>query len=111
MAIVQTASFYDFQEAFRRMDRQSQFTYSGLRGLFDHLEQLSDAIGEPVELDVIAICCDYSEETFRDVANNYDIDLSECEDDDEIRETVLDYLSDHTVVAWSDDGTVVYGCF
>ena len=111
MAIVQTASFYDFQEAFRRMDRQSQYTYAGLRGLFEHLDQLSEDIGEPIELDVIAICCDYNEETFNDVANNYGIDLSECEDDDAIRETVLDYLNDHTMVAWSDDDTVVYGCF
>jgi hypothetical protein len=111
MAIVQTASFYDFQEAFRRMDRQSQYTYAGLRGLFDYLEQLSEDIGEPIELDVIALCCDYNEDSFLDVARNYDIDLSDCEDDDDIRETVLDYLNDNTVVAWPDDETVIYGCF
>lgn len=111
MAIVQTASFYDFQEAFRRMDRQSQYTYAGLRGLFDYLEQLSDDIGEPIELDVIALCCDYNEDSFLAVARNYDIDLSDCDDDDAIRETVLDYLNDNTVVAWSDDDSVVYAAF
>jgi hypothetical protein len=113
MATVQTASFYDFQEAFRRMGRENQYTYAGLRGLFEYLDELSEDMGEPIELDVISLCCDYSEETFEDVARNYKIDLSECEDDDEdaIRETVLDYLNDHTVVAWSDDDTVVYAAF
>jgi hypothetical protein len=111
MAIIQTVSFFDFQNAFESMDRDSQFSYAGLRGLFEYLDQLSEDTGESVELDVIAICCDYTEETFNDAANNYNIDLSECEDDEEIREVVLDYLNDHTVVAWSDDNTVVYGCF
>ena len=112
MAIVQTTSFYEFRSAFEDMGRDNKFTYAGLRGLFEYLDELSEETGEPIELDVIAICCDYSEETFEDVANNYGIDLSECEDDDDaIRETVLDYLTDHTVVAWSDDDTVVYAAF
>jgi hypothetical protein len=111
MAIVQTLTFRGFQEAFRRMDRQTQFTSEALRGLFNHLEQLSDDTGQDVALDVIAICCDYNEDSFLDVARNYDIDISECADDDEIRETVLDYLNDETMVAWSDDDTVVYAAF
>lgn len=111
VAIVQTASFYDFRNAFERMNRANQFSRDGLAGLFEHLEQLSEDIGQDVELDVIAICCDYNEDSFLDVARNYDIDLSDCEDDDEIRETVLDYLNDHTMVAWADNDTVVYVCF
>ena len=111
MAIVQTVSFYEFHNAFMRAGREAQYSYQGLRGLFDHLEQLSEDIGQDVELDVVAICCDYTEGTFKAVASDYGIDLSECEDDDEIRETVLDYLQDNTRVAWSDDDTVVYACF
>jgi hypothetical protein len=111
MAIVKTISFFEFRNAFERMDRGNQFSRKGFAGLFEYLEQLSEDIGEPIELDVIALCCDYDEDSFLDVARNYDIDLSDCEDDDEIRETVLDYLNDNTVVAWSDDDTVIYGCF
>jgi hypothetical protein len=111
MAIVQTASFYDFRNAFERMGRDNQFSRDGLAGLYEYLDQLSEDTGEPIELDVIAICCDYNEDSFLDVARNYDIDLSECEDDDEIRETVLDYLNDETMVAWSDDNSVVYAAF
>jgi hypothetical protein len=54
MAIVQTVNIYEFREAFRRMDRQDQFSYEGLEVLFDYLDNLSDDIGEPFEPDVIA---------------------------------------------------------
>jgi hypothetical protein len=111
MAIVQTADLHAFVTAFDRMGRGKQFSYDALRGLFNHLEQLSDDIGQDVELDVIAICCDYTEGTFKVVASDYGIDISECTDDDEIRETVLDYLNDETRVAWSDDNSVVYAAF
>ena len=111
MATVQTVSLYAFREAFDRMGRGNQFSRDGLAGLYEYLEQLSEDIGEPLELDVIGLCCDYNEETFKDVANSYNIDLADCEDGDEIRETVLDYLQDNTMVAWSDDDTVVYACF
>ncbi len=111
MAIVQTADLHAFVTAFDRMGRGKQFSYDALRGLFNHLEQLSEDIGQDVELDVIAICCDYTEGTFKVVASDYGIDISECTDDDEIRETVLDYLNDETRVAWSDDNSVVYVAF
>lgn len=112
MAIVQNISLYEFREAFERMDRGNQFSRDGLAGLYEHLDQLSKDTGEPIELDVIALCCDYNEDSFLDVARNYDVDLSDCDDDDDaIRETVLDYLNYNTVVAWSDDESVVYAAF
>jgi hypothetical protein len=111
MAIVQTVDFHTFHNAFMRAGREAQYSYQGLRGLFDHLEQLADDTGVDMELDVVAICCDYTEGTFKVVASDYGIDISECADDDEIRETVLDYLNDETMVAWSDDDTVVYAAF
>ena len=111
MAIVQTVDFHTFHNAFMRAGREAQYSYQGLRGLFDHLEQLADDTGVDVDLDVVAICCYYTEETLKGAAKNYGIDISECEDDDEIRETVLDYLQDNTMVAWSDDNSVVYATF
>ena len=40
-------------------DRLSQFGYDGWRALFEYMEALEDAIGEEIELDIIALCCDY----------------------------------------------------
>lgn len=55
-----TINFYDFSDAFRKADR-SNFTYSGLRALFEDLEEYEESTGEEVELDVIALCCEYAE--------------------------------------------------
>jgi hypothetical protein len=63
MAIVQTVDFNDFRNAFCEFDRENQFTYEGLATLYRYLEDLSDEIKEPIDLDVIGICCDYTEYT------------------------------------------------
>jgi hypothetical protein len=57
----QTISDYDFRNAFHNMGRGEQFSYEGLTILFDALEQYEVDNGEPFELDVIALCCDFSE--------------------------------------------------
>lgn len=46
-----------------------------------------------------------------DIASNYSIDLSECEDDDERKEAVLDYLNDNTMVVGETDTGIVYQAF
>jgi hypothetical protein len=67
-----TVSFNDFQDTFRRFDRQNQFSRFGLRALFDHIEELEESTGEEYELDVIALCCDFAEfDTAEDAAREY----------------------------------------
>ena len=58
--ITSTVSTYDFYNAFANV-RPDQFSYDALKALYDYLDQLSEDIGEPLELDVIAICCDFAE--------------------------------------------------
>lgn len=50
-----------FIDAFRSCGRAEQFTYDGLVSLYDYLEEYEDSTGEKVELDVIALCCDFTE--------------------------------------------------
>ena len=54
--------FNDFVNEFNLYDRGSNFSYSGLRALFDYLEML-EYDGFEIELDVIALCCEYTEYT------------------------------------------------
>lgn len=61
-----TVSLYEFREAFRKI-RPNNFSYEGLEALFDFLEQLEEDTGQEMELDVIAICCDFSE--YQDLAD------------------------------------------
>lgn len=56
----QTINLYNFRDAFQAM-RPNNFSYEGLRALFEYLEDLEDDTGEEIELDVIAICCDFTE--------------------------------------------------
>jgi hypothetical protein len=64
-----------FIDAFHAYDRYDQFGYAALSSLFDYLEGLENDTGEELELDVIAICCDYSVDTVEDIASNYSIDI------------------------------------
>jgi len=59
--MIQAINECDFSTAFHKMGRGEQFTYEGLKALYEYLEQLGDDIGEQIELDVIALCCEYSE--------------------------------------------------
>jgi len=57
----QTISFLQFQEAFYNMYKQNQFSYKGKKALFEYLEEYEDNTDEQIELDIIALCCDYVE--------------------------------------------------
>lgn len=101
----QSVNKYDFRRAFELADRKDQFSYDGLSALFDYLEQYEEDCGTEIELDVIALCCDYSEEKVSDILKNYSLDsLSDLRD----QTTVID-------VDTSDDDennhTVIYQSF
>lgn len=66
-----TVNEYQFREAFHNMGRSGQFSYNGLHALFEYLSDLEDDIGEEFELDVIALCCDFTESTLSEVCEDY----------------------------------------
>jgi hypothetical protein len=92
--MIQTINVSDFRDAFRACGRKDQFSYEGLGILFDYLEE----IDPDFDLDVIALCCDYSEDSPEDIAEAYGIDLPEDQDEIEHKEIVRDYLDNHTTV-------------
>ena len=108
----QTINFSAFCDAFHAYKRYDQFGYTALQILFDYLEDMEQDTGEEIELDVIALCCDYSVDSVADIAENYDIDISDCEDAEERLSIVMDYLQDHTSVCGEyegdDDHYIVY---
>lgn len=56
-----TVTVSDFHDAFRAYDRLDNFSYAGREALFEYLEEQEKDLGEEHELDVIALCCDFSE--------------------------------------------------
>ena len=103
--IVKTFNEYDFINEFKAYNRMDNFSLNGLRILFESLEQTAIDCGFNIEMDVIALCCEYNEETLADIIDNYDIDMTDCDSADEKIETVEYYLQDNTYVCGSyEDG-------
>ena len=64
--------------------------YTACLALAEYIESAADGIGEPIELDIVAIRCDYSlMDDIADYNKQYDHD---CRDIEEVREftTVID---------------------
>jgi hypothetical protein len=103
----QTLDFNDFRNAFWSHDRANNFSRQGLELLFDYLEDCDP----DMELDVIAICCDYSEDTPEDIANNYWDRDSVPDDENELRQAVREYLDANTIVVGETSFGFVYANF
>jgi hypothetical protein len=106
-----TVNIHTFREAFNRMGRGGHFSYEGLGLLFDYLEELEHC-EEEYELDVVALCCDFAEDTPLDIAENYSIELDGLDDDPEaVKVIVSDWLGCVGVLVGATDTTIVYRQF
>jgi hypothetical protein len=105
-----TVSRYDFERAFVDADRKDNFSYEALGLLFDYFEDYEEETGQEIELDVIAICCEYSEDTLEDIANNYRIDLVDVDEEDQA-DFVRNYLEAHTTLVGETATGFVYLSF
>lgn len=93
-----------FRDEFHRCGRGNQFSYEALGLLFDYLNDC----GSDVELDVIGVCCEYSEDTPESIAENYSIDIDGLNDSN-VKNEVLDFLERHTfVLGETSSGAFVY---
>lgn len=99
--IYETVSKSDFRDAFKRMDRMAGWTYEGLGALYDWLESLAEDTGEAMELDVIALCCDFSEcENMEEFRKEYSDEYETIED-----------VENETTVIRIDDESFIYQAF
>jgi len=94
-----TVTKMDFQDAFKDMGREKQFSYDGLEALFDYLESYEEDTGEDIELDVIALCCEYTE--YADLAEfQNDYDAEDYPD--------MEAIEEHTqVIRINDDAFII----
>jgi hypothetical protein len=85
-----------FQAASKELGRDKQFTYEGKIALFEYLEQYEEETGEEIELDIIALCCEYTEyEDFETIQK----DIENIEN--------LEDLEDITRVIQFEDGIII----
>ena len=87
----------DFERAFREMEREDQFSCEGKRALFEHLGEYEDETGEDVELDVIALCCEFTEyKDLKEFQDNYGKEYKTLEDIQE--ETTVIPVADESFI-------------
>jgi hypothetical protein len=105
-------SQYDFRRAFQEC-RPDNFSYDGLKVLFEYLEEYEMDTGDELELDVIGLCCDFAEATWQTIASDYDssIELNINENDDEQKAQVLDFLADQGALIGETSNSIVYRQF
>lgn len=101
-----------FRDAFRQAGRDSQFSYEALNMLYEYFED----VDPDMELDVVAICCDYCEESPEEIARNYSIDMNDADpeaDDyeDQCRAIVRDYLTEEGALVGETASGFVYSSF
>ena len=110
MAIIQTIdNASQFRDEFHRCGRGEQFSYEGLGILFDYLEDM----GEDIELDVIALCCDFAEQHYSDIAEAYGIELSSDDTEQDHIQQVKDFIETESILVGqtSDQCNLVYQQF
>jgi hypothetical protein len=118
-----TLSTYDIADALKR-DNNANWSYAGAQALAEHLEEYEESTGEELELDIVAIRCDFSEypsledwasEYFSDIAQAADalgltVDMSgdEFEEDEgDITEATREYIQDRATLIEFDGGIIV----
>tara|TARA_R100000808_G_C2121191_1_gene132442 strand:- start:216 stop:590 length:375 start_codon:yes stop_codon:yes gene_type:complete len=99
----QTVNSYDFEQAFRNAGRfggeNDNFSYQGLQLLFDYLAGWEEDTEEEIELDVIALCCEFTEATKEELIANFgeEIGLHSLNNEEEDDEQIEEYLNENTM--------------
>ena len=81
----------EFVREFDEYNRSSNFSVAGREALFDYLEQYEEETGSEIELDIIALCCEYSEyENLEEFQNDYNSEEYETIEDIQNSTQVID---------------------
>ena len=95
-----TINFYEFERGFVEQNLKGNFTYEGLKLIFDYLEELEEDLGREFEYDPISICCEFTEyKSIQEVLDDYSIQETNPNID-----TLQEYFS---VVLVGENGNIV----
>jgi hypothetical protein len=106
----QTINLSQFRDEFQAI-RPNNFSYEGLESLYEYFEEFDP----DMELDVIAICCDFCEMTMDEIFEAYPDVLDLIDMDRPTQSTysiVVDYLNDNgSYCGDTPQGTFVFQQF
>ena len=99
-----TINEYEFLKTFKTWtanDRNRQFSHQALKEIFAILTEYEEDTGEELELDVVGICCSFTEyDNIREAASQYDIDLNDYPNDDQ-DDDLFDELNSNVCSVWN----------
>ena len=104
----QEISFYDFCDAFGET-RKNQFSYEGKKALFEYLEQYEEDTEQNIDLDIIALCCEYCEyKNIEEYLMDYNTNIDKTDfnynekgfefEEDEFNKAVLEEIENKTTL-------------
>ena len=101
----QTVTRSGFAQAFHNANRGDNFSHAGLDALYDYLTELESDTGEEYELDVIALCGDFSEYSVAELREQWpELSAEAGSDDAAMLEAVHEHVG-HLILV--DDETVI----
>ena len=96
-----TVNFSDFVDGFTKLEfRKDQFSYDGLKLIFDYLESFEED-GDEIEFDPVGICSDFTETTVPEFNSDYGTKFSSIEE-------IEEYLDQHTSVIGRTEDIIVF---
>jgi len=98
-----------FKDHFKACGRGDQFSYAALGSLFEYYDEMESDMGEEMELDPVAICCDWSEYA---TASEAAREMSDWEPDPDAEDgdnetAALEHLRDNTTVIETGESYLV----
>lgn len=91
----QAVNLYEFKQAFADYGRKDNFSYDGLEVLFNYLQDYEESTCTEIDLDVIAICCDYTESTIQEALESNGLNS-------------IEELVEYTMVIPVDNDRIIY---
>jgi type I site-specific restriction endonuclease len=98
--MIKTISREDFIRAFKDYNREDNFSLKGLNKLYDYIVELEAECEQETELDVIDLCCSYTEDSIKNTLKNYSDTI----------ESIAD-LENKTLVVYKDDENILFRNF
>lgn len=108
----QTINFREFKNAFDNL-RPDNFSVDALQIMFEYFEEYERDIGEEIEFDPIAICCEYIEQYPHEIIHSYGLekDIDGMDQDEMIKYLENYLLSSCIFIGITDSGSFVYQQF
>lgn len=111
MAIIKVLSRDELVKAFDDYNRGDNFSIKARRRLYDYFWDLSEGLGQNYTLDVIAVCCDWSEYTLDELVHVFGHMVDDLEHFEEIVERLEEYTTVLEVEHYGKENTYLVQVF